>query len=229
MSEHQASLTPAMLAIVRRDLLISLRTRGDILLPVLFFIVVVSLFPMSVTPAPELLRETGPGIIWVAALLATLLALDGIFRPDYDDGSLEQLSLSPHPLSMLVLAKAIAHWIITGLPLLLVSPLLGILMQLPGDATRTLFFSLLLGTPALSLLGSVGVGLTVGIRKSGTLLSLLILPLYVPVLIFGTGAVHASMIGLSVGPHLMLLGAFSLFSVAVCPLASASAIKISVS
>ncbi|MBX2867128.1 MAG: heme exporter protein CcmB [Acidiferrobacterales bacterium] len=218
-----------MIAIVRRDLLISLRTRGDILLPVLFFIVVVSLFPMSVTPVPELLQETGPGIIWVAALLATLLALDGIFRPDYDDGALEQLSLTPHPLSMMVLAKAIAHWLTTGLPLLLVSPLLGVLMQLPYSAIQILFWSLLLGTPALSLIGSVGVGLTVGIRKSGTLLSLLILPLYVPVLIFGTGAVHASIIGLPVTPHLMLLGAFSVFSLAVCPLASAIAIKISVS
>ncbi len=222
-------LGQAMIAIARRDLLISLRSRGEILLPVLFFIIVVSLFPLSITPDPTLLGKFGPGIIWVAALLATLLALDGVFRPDYEDGTLEQLALGPHPLSMMVLAKSVAHWLVTGLPLLIISPLLGILMQLSALGIKVMMLSLLIGTPALSLLGAVGVGLTVGIRKSGSLLSLLVLPLYVPILIFGTGAVHAAALGLPYSAHLMLLAAFSLFSLAVCPIASASAVRVSVS
>lgn len=215
------------IAILKRDLKLSFRERGDIMQPVMFFIIVVSLFPLSVTPEAGLLRVAGPGIIWVAALLATLLALDSMFRPDYDDGTLEQLALSPHSLPLLVLGKAIAHWLVSGLPLILISPLLGMLMQLPGDAIGILALSLLLGTPALSLLGSVGVGLTVGIRKSGVLLSLLILPLYVPVLIFGAGAVQAVGISQDPSPHLMLLGSFALFSICICPVATASAIRIS--
>lgn len=217
-----------MKALVRRDLMIALRERGDMLQPVLFFIIVVSLFPLSVTPDKTLLMQAGPGIIWVAALLATLLALDGIFRPDHEDGTLEQLVLSPHPLSLLVLAKTLAHWLVTGLPLIFISPLLGMLMQLSGDAIIVLCGALILGTPALSLIGAVGVGLTVGIRKSGVLLSLVILPLYIPVLIFGAGAVQATMVSLDPQPHLLLLASFSLFSLAVCPLASATALKISV-
>lgn len=217
-----------MWSVIRRDLLISFRERGDILQPVLFFIIVVSLFPLAVIPEPQLLRQAGPGIIWVAALLATLLALDGMFRPDYEDGTLEQIILSAHPLSMLVLGKVVAHWLVAGLPLVIISPLLGLLMQLPVDAIVILLLALLLGTPALSLLGAVGVGLTVGIRKSGVLLSLVILPLYVPVLIFGSGAVHATLSGLDPSPHLLLLAAFSLFSMALCPLAGASALRISV-
>lgn len=217
-----------MNALLKRDLLIATRERSDLLQPVLFFIIVVSLFPLSVTPDRVLLMQAGPGIIWVAALLATLLALDGIFRPDFEDGTLEQLVLSPHPLSLLVLAKTLAHWLITGLPLTLIAPLLGVLMQLPLNATIVLCIALLLGTPALSLIGAVGVGLTVGVRKSGVLLSLVILPLYVPVLIFGAGAVQASMVSIDPNPHLMLLASFSLFSLAVCPVASAAALKISV-
>lgn len=228
MNENTVSTMSAMKALVRRDLMIALRERGDMLQPVLFFIIVVSLFPLSVTPDKTLLMQAGPGIIWVAALLATLLALDGIFRPDHEDGTLEQLVLSPHPLSLLVLAKTLAHWLVTGLPLILISPLLGMLMQLSGDAIIVLSGALILGTPALSLIGAVGVGLTVGIRKSGVLLSLVILPLYVPVLIFGAGAVQATMVSLDPQPHLLLLASFSLFSLAVCPLASATALKISV-
>ncbi len=229
MNNGESGLLQAMYALMRRDLVISLRERGDILLPVLFFIVVVSLFPLSMTPDPVLLAKVGPGVIWVAALLATLLALDGIFRPDFDDGTLEQLALSPHPLSLLVLAKAIAHWMVSGLPLLLVSPLLGLLMGLDSTSIWVLMAGLLLGTPALSLLGAVGVGLTVGIRKSGSLLSLLVLPLYVPVLIFGAGAVYASTVGLEYQPHLMLLAAFSVFTLSLSPLASAAAIRVSLS
>ncbi len=228
MNDQTVSTMSAMKALLRRDLMIALRERGDMLQPVLFFIIVVSLFPLSVTPDKTLLMQAGPGIIWVAALLATLLALDGIFRPDHEDGTLEQLVLSPHPLSLLVLAKTLAHWLVTGLPLILISPLLGVLMQLSGDAIIVLSCALILGTPALSLIGAVGVGLTVGIRKSGVLLSLVILPLYVPVLIFGAGAVQATMVTLDPQPHLLLLASFSLFSLAVCPLASATALKISV-
>ena len=228
MTTQKISVFQAMGALLRRDLLIALRERGDMLQPVLFFIIVVSLFPLSVTPDRLLLMQAGPGIIWVAALLATLLALDGIFRPDFEDGTLEQLVLSPHPLSLLVLAKTVAHWLVTGLPLILIAPLLGVLMQLPLNAIVVLCIALLLGTPALSLIGAVGVGLTVGVRKSGVLLSLVILPLYVPVLIFGAGAVQALMVSLDPAPHLLLLGSFSLFSLAVCPVASAAALKISV-
>lgn len=221
------SATAAMLAVIKRDLLLSLRARHDILQPVFFFIIVVSLFPLSVAPQQQLLQSAGPGIIWVAALLATLLALDSMLRADFDDGALEQLALSPHPLGLLVLGKTIAHWMLSGLPLIIIAPLLGVFMQLSADANCVLFYSLLLGTPALSLIGSVGVGLTVGIRKRGVLLSLVIAPLYVPVLIFGAGAVQAMSIGQAPTPHLMLLAACSLFSLCTCPFASASAIKIS--
>jgi heme exporter protein B len=216
-----------MWSLLARDLKIALRERSDVAQPVLFFLVVVSLFPLSAAPDPQLLRNVGPGIIWVSALLATLLALDSIFRPDYEDGSLEQIALSPHPLSLLVLAKAIAHWLLSALPLIMISPLLGMLMQLPPNAIGILVLALLLGTPALSLVGSVGVGLTVGIRRNGVLLSLLVLPLYVPALIFGSGAVQAVMISQDPGPHLLLLAAFSLFSLAVCPLAASAAVRIS--
>ena len=217
----------AVWSLLRRDLRIALRERSDLAQPVLFFVVVVSMFPLSVTPDQQLLQNAGPGIIWVAALLATLLALDSIFRPDFDDGSLEQIALSPHPLSLLVLAKAVAHWLVSALPLILVSPLLSMLMQLPAQATVILMLSLLVGTPALSLIGAVGVGLTVGIRRNGVLLSLLVLPLYVPALIFGSGSVQAVMISQDPTPHLLLLSAFSVFSLAVCPLAAAAAVRIS--
>lgn len=223
------SLWSGFRSLLRRDLRIALRERNDLVQPVLFFVVVVSLFPLSVAPDRQLLQDAGPGIIWVSALLATLLALDSMFRPDYEDGSLEQLALSPQPLSLLVLAKAAAHWLASAVPLIVVSPLLAMLMQLPGSATGVLALSLVLGTPALSLIGAVGVGLTVGIRRNGVLLSLLVLPLYVPALIFGAGAVQSVMISQDPTPHLLLLAAFSLFTLAVCPLAAAAAIRISLS
>lgn len=221
------SLWSGFRSLLRRDLRIALRERNDLVQPVLFFVVVVSLFPLSVAPDRQLLQDAGPGIIWVSALLATLLALDSMFRPDYEDGSLEQIALSPQPLSLLVLAKAAAHWLASSVPLIVVSPLLAMLMQLPGNATGMLALSLVLGTPALSLIGAVGVGLTVGIRRNGVLLSLLVLPLYVPALIFGAGAVQSVMISQDPTPHLLLLAAFSLFTLAVCPLAAAAAIRIS--
>ena len=221
------SLWSGFRSLLRRDLRIALRERNDLVQPVLFFVVVVSLFPLSVAPDRQLLQDAGPGIIWVSALLATLLALDSMFRPDYEDGSLEQLALSPQPLSLLVLAKAAAHWLASAVPLIVVSPLLAMLMQLPGNAKGVLALSLVLGTPSLSLIGAVGVGLTVGIRRNGVLLSLLVLPLYVPALIFGAGAVQSVMISQDPTPHLLLLAAFSLFTLAVCPLAAAAAIRIS--
>lgn len=226
-SLYRTMFAPAV-AIARRDLGLSLRARGDVLQPVIFFIIVVSLFPLTVTPEPALMRVVAPGIIWVAALLATLLGMDSLFRSDHVDGTLEQLVLSPAPLSLLVLGKVVAHWLVAGLPLILVSPLLGVLLQLPSDAIATLVISLMLGTPALSLIGAVGVALTLGARSSGVLLALIILPLNVPILIFGAGAIHASLVGLEPSPHLLLAAACSLFSLVVCPLASATALRISV-
>ncbi len=214
-------------SLLLRDLRITFRERSQAIQPVLFFVVVVSLFPLSMAADIELLRSIGPGVIWVAALLATLLALDSIFRPDYDDGSLEQVALSPQPLSLLVLAKAVAHWLASSLPLILISPLLAVWMQLPINAITVLVESLMLGTISLSLIGSVGAGLTLGIRRNGVLLSLLVLPLYVPALIFGSSAVQAAMVGQSATPHLLLLAAYSLFSLSVCPLAAAAAVRIS--
>lgn len=223
----QSTIAPAI-AVGQRDLRLSLRARGDMLQPVIFFIIVVSLFPLTVVPGTTLMLAVGPGIIWVAALLATLLAMDSLFRSDYEDGTLEQLILGSAPLSVLVLGKTVAHWLVSGLPLILVSPLLGVLMQLPANAIAILLASLMFGTPALSLVGAVGVSLTLSARKSGVLLALIILPLYVPTLIFGAGAVQAGIEGLDPAPHLLLLAASSLFSLAVCPLASAAALKISV-
>ena len=228
LSKTPLTMWSALRAVVYREMLSSFRRRGDLLQPVLFFIIVVSLFPLSVTPDENLLLRTGAGIVWVAALLATLLALDTMFRPDFEDGSLEQLLLSPQPLSLLVGGKMLSHWILSGLPLVIISPFLALLMQLPASGTKYLALSLLLGTPALSLIGGVGVALTVSLKKSGVLLSLLILPLFVPVLIFGSGAVHASLAGLDASPHLLLLSAFSLFSMVICPLAASAALRISV-
>ena len=227
MAASSISLWSAMWSVIRRDCLISFRGLGEVFQPVLFFIIVISLFPLTTVPEKLLLQSIGPGIIWVGALLATLLAMDNLFRPDFEDGTLEQLALSPHPLSILILGKTFAHWVMTGLPLILISPLLGVFMHLPGDAIITMVCSLVIGTPALSFIGSVGVALTVGIRKSGVLLSLIILPLFTPILIFGASAIQAVMTSQDPSPHLLLLGAVSLFSLAVCPLASAAAIRIS--
>lgn len=214
--------------IVRRDLLLAARHRGELANPLLFFVLVVSLFPLGLTPQPELLRTLAPGVIWVAALLATLLSLDRMFRSDFEDGALEQMLLAPHPVTVLVLAKVLAHWLVTGLPLLVVAPLLGVLLALPGQALGPLLATLLLGTPVLSLVGAIGVALTVGLRKGGALLSLVVLPLYVPVLIFAAGAVDAAAAGLPVTGHLYVLGALLLLALTLAPLAAAAALRISV-
>ncbi len=220
-------LVTAFAAIVRRDLMLAFRNRSEIVNPLLFYIIVATLFPLALDPETRILQQLAPGVIWVGALLAALLSLDGVFRSDFSDGSLEQIILSPHPVSVLVLAKILAHWLITGLPILLVAPLLGLILHLPGSAMAALVLTLLLGTPVLSLVGSIGVALTVGLRRGGALLSLLVLPLYVPVLIFAAGAVGDAAIGLDVDAPLMFLGAMLVLALTLAPFATAAALRIS--
>jgi len=223
------SLTRAFALLLKRDLTLAVRHRAEMINPLLFFILVTSLFPLGVGANPNLLQAIGPGVIWVAALLAALLSLDNIFRSDFEDGTLEQFLLSSHPVSILVLAKVTAHWLITGLPLLLVSPLLGVLLGLTGDGIRILLITLLLGTPVLSLLGAVGVALTVGLRKGGMILSLLVLPLYVPLLIFAASAVDTAAAGLPVTAHLLFISALLVLALSLSPPATAAALRISLS
>jgi heme exporter protein B len=223
------SLTRAFALLLKRDLTLAVRHRAEMVNPLLFFILVTSLFPLGVGANPNLLQAIGPGVIWVAALLAALLSLDNIFRSDFEDGTLEQFLLSSHPVSILVLAKVTAHWLVTGLPLLLVSPLLGVLLGLTGDGIRILMITLLLGTPVLSLLGAVGVALTVGLRKGGMILSLLVLPLYVPLLIFAASAVDTAAAGLPVSAHLLFISALLVLALSLSPPATAAALRISLS
>ncbi|WP_166266010.1 heme exporter protein CcmB [Marinobacter caseinilyticus] len=218
-----------MWAVLRRDLRVSLRQRQDLLNPLLFFVMVVSLFPLGVSPEVSFLQQAGAGILWVAALLSTLLSLDHMFRHDFDDGTLEQLVLQPQPLYLLVLAKTVAHWLVTGLPLVLVAPMLGVMVHLDGNSIAILCLTLLIGTPVLSFIGSIGAALTLGLRSGGVLLSLLIIPLYIPVLIFGTGTVNAAVGGAPVGAYLALLGAFLVLAMTLAPFASAAALRISLS
>ena len=223
------SLTRAFALLLKRDLTLAVRHRAEMVNPLLFFILVTSLFPLGVGANPNLLQAIGPGVIWVAALLAALLSLDNIFRSDFEDGTLEQFLLSSHPVSILVLAKVTAHWLVTGLPLLLVSPLLGVLLGLTGNGIRILMITLLLGTPVLSLLGAVGVALTVGLRKGGMILSLLVLPLYVPLLIFAASAVDTAAAGLPVSAHLLFISALLVLALSLSPPATAAALRISLS
>ncbi len=222
-------MTRAFLSVLRRDLLLAFRHRQDLLNPLLFFIITCSLFPLGVSPEQAFLGQSAAGILWVAALLATLLSLDMLFRADFEDGALEQLLLAPQPLFLLVLAKIIAHWLVTGLPLVLLSPLLALMLFLPSEQIPLLMLSLLLGTPALSLVGAVGAALIVGLRGGGVLLSLLILPLYVPILIFATGVLQAAAAGLPYTGQLAMLAAFLALALALAPLAVAAALRISVS
>ena len=223
----EATAGAACRAVVGRDLLIAARRRSDVLTTFFFFVIVVSLFPLGVGPQPDTLREIAPGVVWVAALLAAMLSLARMFGADYADGTLEQLVLTPQPLTLLVLSKVLAHWLTTGLPLVLMAPLLGLQFDLPGDALATLLVSLLIGTPALSLVGAVGAALTLGVRGGGALTAVLVLPLYVPVLVFGAGAVTASATGMGVAGHLSLLGAMSLAALVFAPWATAMALRIS--
>ena len=213
--------------IIVRDLQLSLRRQSDLVSTLFFFIIVVSLFPLGIGPEPELLRKLAPGVLWVAALLATMLSLPRLFADDHRDGTLEQLALSPQPLGLIVLGKVIAHWLVSGLPLTLLAPVLGIQFGLSGDALWILTLALLMGTPALSGIGAVGAALTLGVRGGGVLLSLLVLPLYIPVLIFGAGAVDAAVSGMGAEAHLSLLAALALASVFFAPWATAAALRIS--
>ncbi len=220
------SLIAACRAVAARDLLIALRHRSDVLTTFFFFVIVVSLFPLGVGPEPDTLREIAPGVVWVAALLAAMLSLARMFGTDYADGTLEQLVLTPQPLVVLVMAKVAAHWLTTGLPLVLISPVLGLQFDLPADSLVTLLLSLLIGTPVLSLVGAVGAALTLGVRGGAALTSLLVLPLYVPVLIFGAGAVVATATGAGAAGHLSLLGAMLMIALVFAPWATAVALRI---
>jgi len=213
--------------IIKRDLLLAMRRRSDVFTTLFFFVIVVSLFPLSVGPEMNMLRTMAPGVVWVAALLASMLSLGRMFSNDYLDGTLEQMLLSPQSLSLLVLGKALAHWLVTGVPLVLMAPILGIQYDLPVDALFVLTISLLLGTPVLSLIGAIGAALTLGLRGGGVLVSLLVLPLYIPVLIFGSGAVEANMAGLGYDAHMSLLGAFLLVSFVFAPWAAAASLRVS--
>ena len=223
------SLTSAFTLLLKRDLTLAYRRRAELVNPLLFFVLVTAMFPLGIGNDPKLIEAVGPGVIWVAALLAALLSLDAMFRSDYDDGSLEQFMLSAHPVSVLVLAKVLAHWLVTGLPLFIAAPLLAVLLNIPTEAIPTLMLTLVLGTPVLSLIGSVGVALTVGLRRGGVILSLLILPLYVPVLIFATDAVKTAIVGIPTTAQLSILSAMLVGSLVLAPLATAASLRISLS
>jgi heme exporter protein B len=213
--------------VIQRDITLAWRGRAGVLSTLFFFIIVVSLFPLGVGPELDVLRGIAPGVVWVAALLASMLSLDRMFSHDYVDGSLEQLMLTSQPLSIVVLGKIIAHWLVTGAPLVLIAPVLGLQFDLPPKALITLLASLLLGTPALSLIGAIGAALTLGLRGGGVLVSLLVLPLCIPVLIFGAGAVEASINGMSAESHLSLLGAVLILALSFAPWTTAAALRIS--
>lgn len=222
------SSSSVLLAVFKRDLIIAFRNRGELLNPIMFFLMVASLFPLAVTPDPKFLGLIAAGIIWVGALLATLLSLELMFKSDYEDGSLEQLILQPQPTLLFVLVKILIHWLVAGVPLTLVAPILGVMLALPEGGYIPLMLSLLLGTPTLSLLGAIGAGLTVGLKKGGMLMPLLILPLYIPVLIFAASSVQAGIDGNSYVGHLAFLGAYLALMVVLAPIASAAALKISI-
>lgn len=214
--------------ILRRELKIAFRNSAEIINPLWFFIIVITLFPLGLGPDPQLLARIAPGIVWVAALLASLLSLERLFRDDYLDGTLEQLLLLPAPLSLTVLGKVCAHWVVTGLPLLILSPVIAMLLSLDFETWKAVALTLLLGTPTLSFIGAVGVALTVGLRKGGVLLSLLVLPLYIPVLIFATGAIDAASMSMPIGGYLAILGAMLAGSATFTPFATAAALRVSV-
>ncbi len=221
------ALLPAVLCVIRRDLTVALRRVQDALTPVVFFAIVVALFPLGVGPEPQVLATLAPGVLWVAALLSTMLSLPRLFANDYTDGTLEQLLLTPHPLAVLVLGKIFAHWLLSGLPLVLLAPLFALQLQLPADAMPALVLSLLLGTPVLSLLGAVGAALTLGLRGGGVLISLLVLPLYTPVLIFGSGSVASAVMGLDTEAYFSLLAAFLVLALTLTPWATSAALRVS--
>ena len=220
-------MSSAFTAVLARDLRLAARRRIEALLPIAFFTVAVSLFPLGVGPEAQMLRQIAPGVVWVCALMAAMLSVTQLYAADHADGSLEQMLLCGESPVLIAAAKALAHWMLTGLPLILVAPLFGLLFGMNADAIAALTFSLLLGTPILSLLGGVGAALTLGLRSGGVLLILLILPLCIPALIFGTGAVGAVESGISAGGHYSLLGALLIVTTLLAPWATAAALRIS--
>lgn len=219
----------AFTACFRRDLLISLRHRGELINPLMFFVIAISLIPLGVGPESQLLARLAPGVLWVMALLACLLSLDGLFRSDFEDGTLEQMLIQPQPLYLMVFAKVLVHWLLTGLPLTLLAPLLGVMLALPAQAFATLCLSLLLGTASMSLIGAMGAALTVSLRRGGLLLSLIVMPLYIPVLIFGASAVSYALDASPETVPLAVLGAILALAMVLAPLATAAALRMSTS
>lgn len=216
-------------ALLKRDLLLAMRRRSDIFTVLFFFVIVVSIFPLGVGFEKTMLQQIAPGVVWVAALLASTLALERIFANDFADGTLEQMLMTPQPLGVLVFAKVLAHWLLTGLPLVLIAPLAGLQYHLDVSTTLTMMSVLLIGTPVLSMVGAIGAALTLGLRGGGVLISLLVLPLYIPVLVYGAGAVAASMQGdVSLQPYYLLLSAFLMLALVFAPWATAAALRISV-
>jgi heme exporter protein B len=226
-ARNKLSLFGVLVLVVRRDLVLAMRRRADVLTTLVFFVMVVSLFPLGVGPELDMLRKMAPGVVWVAALLASMLSLGRMFSADYLDGTLEQMMLAPQSLSLVVLGKIVAHWMVSGLPLVLMAPVLGLQFDMSAQALWVLLAALLLGTPILSMIGAVGAALTLGLRGGGVLVSLLVLPLCIPVLIFGAGAVEATSSGMSIVSHLSLLGAMLLLALAFTPWVTAQALRIS--
>ena len=224
---NRLSIINLLVLVVRRDLLLAMRMLADVLTILVFFILIVSLFPLGVGPEMDMLRKMAPGVLWVAALLASMLSLGRLFSADYLDGTLEQMMLAPQSLSVLVLGKMISHWVVSGLPLVLMAPVLGLQFDMSPEALLVLMLGLLLGTPVLSMLGAIGAALTLGLRGGGVLLSLLVLPLCIPVLIFGSGAVEAVSSGLSVTSNLSLIAALLMLCLVFTPWVTAQALRIS--
>lgn len=212
-------------AVLIRDLLLAIRQSADLALVLGFFVIAASLFPFGVGPSPDVLARIAPGVIWVLALLSVMLSLDRLFQQDLNDGSLEQMALSPTPLTIVVLAKALAHWLTTGLPLIAIAPLIGVLLNLPTEGYPVLLAGLAIGTPSLSLIGAVGAALSLGARRAGLLIALLVLPLYIPILIFGVTAVDAVLTSVSPQPHFLYLGAILAAAIPLAPLAAAAAVR----
>ncbi len=220
------SLFTGFIASVKRDLLVAARHKSELANPLVFFLIAITLIPLGVSPEKSVLTLLAPGILWVMALLATLLSLDGLFRADYEDGSLEQMLISPQSLYFTVMAKVLVHWLVSGLPVAILAPLLGLMLSLPASGYWALFLSLLLGTASMSLIGAVGAALTVSLRKGGLLLSLIVMPLYIPVLIFGASAVGSAVQGSVIGMQLAVLGAFLALAIVLAPIAAMGALRI---
>jgi len=228
MTTHESlSYRQLFVKVMNRDLKVAIHNKGDILNPLIFLVIVITLFPLGIGPETNLLTRIAPGVIWVAALLSALLSLERLFKNDFIDGSLEQMLLSPQPLFIMVLAKITAHWLLTGLPILIIAPLLGLMLHMDALAYPVLMLTLAIGTPVLSLIGAIGVALTVGLKKGGVLLSLLILPLYIPLLIFSTGAIEAASLNMPYDGHIAIISALLVSAITLSPFAVGAALRVS--